>query len=461
MKKARYTLVLLVIFIISLTSYSFAKNQTNIKVTEQFIKYIREESFFKVNNLFEKNTEIDLVEILKPAWDKIKKNYGHMIKYSIDKELSIDKDIYVKILFEKGTLFAIFQFNKDHRLMSIRFRENISKKYILENRGKFFVTIPEILELTNIIIAITQKNLKEPYLVNDKTDYYKDVLKRFEKYKDNPAVEKIQFSKEMLSDYIRFRASSFFYHFDKKGRIDKYIDYPHIDSGFQKNLKLIEEFAKKSNYISFYTDNQKYYNKLIEDYKSIIPVKKIWKWLEGNFSSRYDTYYIVISPLINGIHNTIRFYNKGSKECIMFVGAIDDTSIDKIEEALFTRAIFTEIDHNYVNPTTNMFKQEVDNALGDFKKWNKQKYDNYDSSYLTFNEYVTWGTFLLFAYDSYEKSVFKEVKKKVVSQMVKQRKFIHFDKFADFYINLYIKEGDNSKIEDLYPTIIKWFKGYK
>ena len=75
---------------------------------------------------------------------------------------------------------------------------------------------------------------------------------------------------------------------------------------------------------------------------------------------------------------------------------VADISIQ--DRAKYGRASFTEIDHGYVNPATDRYTAEVNQAMPDIKAWNSTKFNQeaYATPYETFNEYMTFAAYSLF-----------------------------------------------------------------
>ena len=343
---------------------------------------------------------------------------------------------------------------------------NYSKEYIEKNRGKVVVEIPEVYELANIAIAISDYGLKDPYHVNKQSLYYKQVLKHFLPFKKHPLIRKIDellnvdgksaYMKSVLN-YYRFRDNSACYVFKGNSIVPGGI-YPEIWSPdlFKKYIKLVEDFAKVTQFRKFYQDNLPYYQEQIQKYKEEVPVRKMWVWLERNFPERYDCYKIIFSPLIGCSHCTKRFESKGFKEIVMFISGpgVYKKSSGKVREGLLSRIVFTEIDHNYVNPITERYSNRVSKAFSDVEKWNKQS--GYCSPFGTFNEYMTWAVFTLYAYDNYNERDFKAINQIVVYEMVKSRKFVLFKQFDEKLLELYLNRKKGETIPDLYPKILEW-----
>ena len=144
---------------------------------------------------------------------------------------------------------------------------------------------------------------------------------------------------------------------------------------FKPRRHLVEDFARTSRFREFYRDNMSYYQEQIARYKREVPVEQMWQWIEERFPARFDSYRIVLSPLVGGTHNTQDFSNGKFCEAVMFVamGPILEGEIDNIKRMSAARIVFTEIDHNYVNPVTDRFEGRVNKVFADYKKWNQQQ----------------------------------------------------------------------------------------
>lgn len=183
-----------------------------------------------------------------------------------------------------------------------------TKEYVEKNTGRVIVAIPEVYELANIAIAITNYGLSNPNRVIKEGRYYQRVLEYFLPFKNHPLISRIEFSDEKLGDYFSFRDNSICYVFKGDSIIPEGIySNVRIPDFFKKHIDLIEDFAKASQFRKFYSDNLIYYRELIEKYKKKVPVRKMWAWLERNFPEKYDCYKIIFSPLIKYSHETVRF----------------------------------------------------------------------------------------------------------------------------------------------------------
>ena len=344
-----------------------------------------------------------------------------------------------------------------------KIKANYSKEYIDKNKGRVIVEIPEIFELANIAIAVTDYGLTNPHRVYKKGEYYERVLRHFLPFKKHPLISNIEFSDEKMSHYYyyTFRENSFCYEFKNDSIIHSGIypfGFPTWNSDiFKKHIRLIEEFAEKSQFRKFYKNNLQYYREQIQEFKEKVPIKKMWIWLEKNFPHRYDCYKIVFSPLIYASHSTLSFENDDFKEIVIFVSGPEiykDEYSGKVEEALLSRVVFTEIDHNYVNPVADQYLERVNKAFSDVNKWNKQS--GYGFPLLISNEYMTWAVFTLYAYDNYERKDFEIINQRVVKSMVEYRNFVLFKQFNEKLLELYLNRKGGETIPDLFCKILDW-----
>ena len=123
-------------------------------------------------------------------------------------------------------------------------------------------------------------------------------------------------------------------------------------------------------------------------------------------------------------------------------------------EAHMARMVFTEIDHNYVNPVTHKHTFSVYRFVRPLSTWNAQ--EGYGDPPSTFNEYMTWGVFLLYARDAYDEDVFKEAFQRETRFMEDTRRFVRFTEFSNTLLKLYPVGEEARPIESLYPGIFDW-----
>lgn len=334
--------------------------------------------------------------------------------------------------------------------------------YTKANRGNVQVDILEVYELANIAIAITEYGLNKPHAVRKHGQYYDRVLEHFRPYKDHPLIDSISMRlsrDEPYSRYYGFRDNSARYVFDGDRIVASRL-YPkkwRSPDVFAEHLELVIDFARQSGFKQFYRENLSYYQQQIKDYQQAVPVKRMWAWLESHFPERYDSYRVIFSPLVGGSHSTTRCQGGGFREILMFVSGPWNASKDissKVREGLLSRVVFTEIDHNYVNPIIWQHWLEVGSAFHRTGKWNRQS--GYRNPAMTFNEYMTWAVFLLYARDTYTDPEFETIKSLTTDSMVNRRKFVLFQEFSGKLLELYQHRQHGQTLPDLYPEILDW-----
>lgn len=338
-------------------------------------------------------------------------------------------------------------------------KASFTQEYINQNEGKVNVSVPEVYELANIIIAMTDYGIEDPFRVYKEGDYYREVMAHFSPYRDHPLISKLNLSDKRFNRYIRFRENSFAYRFDGDQIIPHEIyKIVQIPNWFEKYRGDVEDFALESDFRQFYQDHEDFYKEQAEAYLERVPVDRMWEWLEARFPQEISSYRVVFSPLIGATHTTTKFESENFVEVVMFISGPDyfSDAPDEIENLLLSRLIFTEIDHNYVNPLTDIYLSSVKDAFSDVDKWNQQ--NSYRSAELTFNEYMTWSLADIYIFEHSSSEAYEWYKEITNRTMVESRGFVQYDAFSEKLFELYQAQGDERSIPDLFPLILTWMK---
>lgn len=114
----------------------------------------------------------------------------------------------------------------------------------------------------------------------------------------------------------------------------------------------------------------------------------------------------------------------------------------------------------HVNPISDKYRAKIEEAIPDYRQWNHQK-NGYRSSMSTFNEYMTWAIFSLYALENYQPEQIEKILSVQEAFMIERRKFIHFKTFNRELICLYedqrAKTG-KKELETLYSPLLKWME---
>ncbi len=347
-----------------------------------------------------------------------------------------------------------------------------SKEYVKSNTGKVDVEIPEVYELANVIWMLSpsgQRNLD----IDTTRDYYKKMVSWFKPFMNHPIFKKLDVpDSTYYDDYYGFRENSFAFNFDKDIKSTRLnFDGPYYyvwggDDLFTELKPMVEDFAKKSGYREFYKSNKEYYTQLEKRQSELLPVKKMWDWLEVQFpETKFQSYKVVFSPLITGSHSTQQYHDKVDgiefREAVMFVCGPESYDRAKISEekkiGLMSGIVFTEIDHNYVNAVSYQYRKDIDPIFANRELWAKEV-DGYHSPQAVFNEYMTHALFCLYIMDTYDKETADYVIANRVSLMVDRRKFSKFKEFNEALIDIRNRNKDK-KVVELYTELIEWCKG--
>lgn len=318
------------------------------------------------------------------------------------------------------------------------------------------VEIPEVQELLFVIMAISNKGIEDSLIINHSSNYYQNVLKHFKQFKNERIVKKLE--RKITSSYNQLRMDASNYTFDTNNNLIRNPNYNNLSWGkhdyLKKYLNDLESFSLKSNFRKFFKNNCDYYNSLVKRLHLQASIDRQHQWLENKFGLKHNNYRIVFSPLCNGLHST----NYLLKDIIIFVSGptLNSSQSKTLIEAMDTRMIFTEIDHNYVNPISDQYLLIIKTAFKDRSKWASGKFSKgYRNAYAVFNEYMTWSVFVLYSMDTYSKEDFFIIKEKIEKFMIDYRGFTNFKWFNEQMITLYKNSGEHTELSDLFPEILK------
>jgi len=335
---------------------------------------------------------------------------------------------------------------------------SFTNEYRQNHDGTISVEIPEVFELVNIGYALTENGQKHPWMVK-KDQYFDKVVAYFKDYSGHELIKVLndQVAKS-YSYYYQERDNAYGFRFSGNKIVKTNYGNLHGSRTIKSNIRLWEDFAEKSNFKDFYKSNNEYYEELRKDIHQYAPISQMWQWLESKFPKiEYSSYKIVVSPLIKGSHSTARVADGDFSECIMFVSDASpkpEKYTESIWEGKYSRVIFTEIDHNYVNPTSSKFRSQIKEAMDHWQDWNDQK-QGYKDSQATFNEYMTWSIYTLYLYEHFSASDFQRLKSDMETFMMEYRGFIRFREFNEMLLELY-KQEPLRPIEEFYSPMIEW-----
>jgi len=348
---------------------------------------------------------------------------------------------------------------------------NFSEKFKKQNQGKYKIEINELKELIHIMIAITNAGKENDDMIEQEGQYYKDVRAYFKPYENEPIIKTFDsLMNASIYNYIFLTGNAISYHF-KGNKLLKSEVFIFPANTISAKLKIdknpittykteIEAFAKKAKFSKFYSDHKPFYKGIMDEYESKANLGKQWKWLENNFETKKDSYLILCSPLIKGLNYTGQFNNNNFSLIHMNLPPVDnDGNLTPLEnELLNTRVMFTEIDHNYVGAPTEANKELIRQIFADRKTWVDEKARGtsaYPDPIKVFDEYMTYGVFVLYCKDRYDDATLQKVIKDINIQMT-ERGFTKMKMFTEKLL-AFRSANPDLKIDQWYPQFIKQF----
>lgn len=343
--------------------------------------------------------------------------------------------------------------------------------FVKLNEGKVTIEINEVQELTHILMAISNVGLKDSNMINHKSEYYKDVVNHFSPYRNHRAVDIID---SMLNESIIYfilissNANGFTFDGNKLIRTNIYT-FPAKGVGsieisedpILKYRKELEDFAILSGYKRFYNNKKPYYNQVKMDYEKYGEIDKQKKWLEQKFDYKINSYRVLTSPLLGGINATTSFTDNNFKEILLYLPIIKHNNelTKELNITMNSRVIFTEIDHNYVGPLSNKYKDKIDSIFNNREFWvdsSNKSTKHYGIPIKVFDEYMTWGLFILYASEHFTENdgsinyIIDHINSKMMIKGFPKAKA-----FNKELLRLY-KQNSNNKIETIYNNILEW-----
>lgn len=425
----------------------------------------------KAGNTFSKN-EWTITPSLKPDIWEVTIPKGKKIKCSFFTDLDS-----ISFMVEQGKNydFIVVLNGKDSAHTRIAGKSEpvyFSPKYQKEFDNKIIAEIPKVHELTNILIALTEQGNNDSDLVDHTTNYYKEVINWFGKYKTDPVVFSIDsLIKKEWWKFFYIKMDSYAYEYKNttivKGVTYERLNFDAISNTLEPLIPQIQLFSNKTNFLDFYNTHYIFYKSQCGYYNDSINVRQMQKWLNKNFTStHYNCYKIIFSPLTGGSQSANFFHNNNFSEAHAYINFPHSKNPSKTTTMPSTYLLngdilFTELNHAYINPEANKYTQTpgFKSAFADLKAWeadNSAASKGYANAYACFNEYMNWALVSLY-YNDYmpvnEQAFFIS---NMENTMKRDRGFIKFPEFNKMLLNLYKNRKNNETVADLYPEVIKW-----
>ncbi|WP_343521988.1 DUF4932 domain-containing protein [Pedobacter sp.] len=348
---------------------------------------------------------------------------------------------------------------------------NFSNAFKKQNQGKYKIEIHQVKELVHIMIAITASGRENDDMIQQQGQYYKEVLNHFKPFSNEKIIKTFDSLMNVSPYYYIFLTGNAISYDFNGGRLQKSKIYDFPATGVA-NMKItenpitrykaeIEAFAQRSKFREFYKKHQPFYDSIIAEYNKNANLGKQWKWLEKNFDTKIGTYLILCSPLVNGLNYTTEFDDNNFRLIQMVLPTLDKyPNLNELQnEILNTRVMFTEIDHNYVNPPSNANATAINKLFADRSIWIDEKANGafaYPNGLKVFNEYMTFGVFLLYCKEYYNAAAYERTYQETI-QLMKERGFPKMKEFTDQLLATG-SQMQGKKIDSWYPDFLKRFE---
>lgn len=336
----------------------------------------------------------------------------------------------------------------------------LSEAYVEERRGQFQFEVPEVYELASIISFLANDS-ELPELMAEEGPYVEAVRAHFGPFRDHPAVGAARFDADGLMRYVLFRDNAYRFCFRDYRAITECRPVGALWNSvdlFGPNAALVADFAADTDFREFYHQHRSYYARLVDAWRASVELPEVQDWLEREFTMRLDALDVVFSPLTTGTHSTARFHDPEQNfwQAAMFLAPVEEAAADPLARFQVAVQLFTEIDHNYVNPASDRYRERIAVVLDPAAWASQEALRYYDSPYEVFNEYMTYGVFLLWAREQYDADTFGRGRALVVQRMEGRRGFTRFGAFQQALFALYELRPPGATVESLYPAVLDW-----
>jgi hypothetical protein len=348
--------------------------------------------------------------------------------------------------------------------------------YQSANRGRIRISVPEIYELVNVAIALTETARADRWLVVRDTPYYQALEAYFAPVRDHPFVRALD--AELRRDpayYFHLKMNGYAFDYDAGGRIVRNGVYDR--TGFAgdpvnhllPHLEQMRDFSAASRFRAFYAAHRPFYEGQIAYYRDEIDIADMLAWLGAQFPAirLYDTTNIVFSPLVGGNQSVTSFESNGFRELQPHINfpypLARDAGLSPRAVALRRGAIvFTELNHGFINPAAESHAERIAVAMSDRALWATpgRPSDGYGNAFSLFTEMMNWGLVSLYLNDRAPEAD----RDRMIANLdpyMEGRGFPQFPAFNAFLVDLYRRRPPGTTIADLYPTIVDWFAAHQ
>ncbi len=319
------------------------------------------------------------------------------------------------------------------------------------------VEYPEVYELANIILALTEYGLTDRWQVRKDFDYYDRMRDWFEPAMDHPLLEAVNFSRDLWKEYLSFRTDAYAFRFGADGKLERTSDFHAFEiSAFDDHLSQVEDFARQSRFREFFQANKAFRDDVVARYQDSYRLEDMRGFLSEQFGAYLSDrqYVVALSPFVyaQNLHRDVS--DTLTVDFPTVAPSILKNEPMSVEEQVSElHTLFTEMSHGYVDPVTAEYADLVSSSF-DAQIWGAGSgYE--DAPNAVFNEYMTWA-----AYDLFVETRFPDHYEQAVLDWHRQnetRGFIYSGAFGHLLSGTYAMRrmlGAHT-VRDLYPVLLE------
>ncbi len=340
---------------------------------------------------------------------------------------------------------------------------SFTDSYMEKHNQSIAVEIPQAFELFHILAALAEDSSQQTQMLNRSTAYWQEAADFFAPYSDHPAVAHVH--RLVQSRTLEALGRTFGFQIENSQLKERGV-HPVSDyfETYAIDRHLIEDFIAVSDFKSFFGLMENYYAYEMDIYTDLVPLAHMRTWLESHFSISHQSYRVVLSPLLLGTQYTYLFRETEGdwSEIVMCVPTVNHRYRELSQQGVISEEqvhafasllVFTEIDHNYVNPVTDKFlnRLRISRIFANRSAWHTGM--GYNGAALIFNEYMTWGLYGLYCHDTYTEET-RDAVIRTLNDTMHRRGFIRFAEFMEGILDIYDKRPVGKRIEDLYGSIL-------
>jgi|GEM_PF-3090290 len=350
---------------------------------------------------------------------------------------------------EPLSLFAIFNGEKNE--FAVNYPGPLAtfdEAYRAAYKGKVRVEVPEVYELVNIAITLSDYAKENPDAIAP-SPYADEVRAHFSPWGEHPFIQAVNALFESdggMYAILKMKGAAF--DFTAGATIKRSDIYKNIGWGQNVLIPLqsqMSDFAERSGFRTFYDEHRPLYRAQINEIQTDINLREMWDWLQGQFPDvqAYDTVRVLFSPLVGYNQSLATFDSNGFRELQPHVNfprlVASRNRSDAADEAVRGVPLFTELNHGFINPVTDAMTDEIYTAMGadltPYVRANSAA-TSYNGHTAVYTEMLNWALVSVYAQSKLDEATALEVSQNISDSMVNGRGFKRFEAFQDALLQI-------------------------